>query len=577
LLFPALQQPPQLRVTVTRFLGLDRSPDTPQGAFTDLTNMSSLDYPTLSVRPARGTVTTLALPLGLTQRESLVWCDGGRLLINGCETGLLLSASAEKQFVSMGAYLVIFPDKMYINTRDLSDYGSLENTAVTTGTVTFTLCRADGDPYSDYTVSAAAPETPAGGALWLDTSGDAPVLRQYDAAAPGWTAVAATYVKISAAGIGRGFSAGDGVTVSGCSVTDLNGSFVLSAAADDYLTVPGVLSAARTQTAALTVRRAVPDMDYVTECGNRLWGCQYGLVDGLTVNAVYACKLGDFKNWQCFEGLATDSYAAARGADGPFTGAVTHLGNPLFFREHSLEKVYPAASGAHQIVTIECQGVQKGSARSLCVVEGVLYYHGIGGIYTYDGSLPRNVSRALGAARYRNAAAGAVDGRYYVSMQDETTGAWHLFCCDTRRSLWHREDNTHAMAFAPVGSDLFCLEAGTGRILSLLGSQGVKETDIPFAAETGDWGLADMEHKYLQRLEARVLLSEGASLSLYVSYDSGGTWEKKGAVTGTAALRPAVLPIRPKRCGQVRLRLTGTGGCRLYTLCGVYGKGSDTP
>ena len=32
----------------------------------------------------------------------------------------------EKSLVSMGAYLVVFPDKIYLNTKDPSDYGSLE-------------------------------------------------------------------------------------------------------------------------------------------------------------------------------------------------------------------------------------------------------------------------------------------------------------------------------------------------------------------------------------------------------------------------------------------------------------------
>lgn len=572
--FPTLTPPRQIRASVTRFLGYDRSPRTAEGAFTAMENMTSQSYPTLSVRPRRGTVAALNTPLGLIARDNLVWCDGTHLVIGGYQTGLVLSPNSEKQLVSMGAYLVIFPDRVYINTRDLSDFGTLENTAVTTGTVSFTLCRSDGDPFDSCTVSAAAPENPAAGALWLDTSGQTPVLRQYDAAAAGWTMTAATYVKLSAAGIGRGFAPGDGVTVSGCGKEDFNGGFVLSAVGNDFLVLPGVLSAAYSQTAALTVRRLVPEMDFVTECGNRLWGCKYGLVNGETVNEIYACKLGDFKNWNCFAGLSTDSYAAARGADGPFTGAVTHLGCPLFFREHSLEKVYPSASGAHQIVTTECDGVRKGSGRSLCVVEGVLYYHGSGGVCAYDGSLPQNVSAAWGDAVYQYGVAGSIGGCYYISVQDGGT-AWHLFCYDTRRKLWHREDATHAIAFAAAAGELYCLEAG-GRVLALLGTQGTVEGRVPFLAETGDLGLEDMEHKYLQRVELSLLLGEGTTLSVCVSYDSGATWELKGSLTGTSR-RAVVLPIRPRRCHHLRLRLRGTGDCQVYALCGVYEKGSDTP
>lgn len=246
-----------------------------------------------------------------------------------------------------------------------------------------------------------------------------------------------------------------------------------------------------------------------------------------------------------------------------------------FFREHSLEKVYPSAAGAHQIVTTQCEGVHRGSGRSLCVVEGVLYYHGVGGVYAYDGSLPRNVSREWGETRYADACADTVDGRYYISLRD-SAGSWHLFCMDTRRKLWHREDSLHAMAFAPGDGELFCLDAGSGQVLTLLGTQGTREVNVPFLAETGELGLTEMENKYLQRVELSLLLGAGASLSVDVSYDSGVSWEQKGTVSGTS-LRAVVLPIRPRRCHHLRLRLRGTGECQLYALCGIYEKGSDTP
>ena len=46
---------------------------------------------------------------------------------------------------------------------------------------------------------------------------------------------------------------------------------------------------------------------------------------GEAVNEIYASKLGDFRNWRCFEGLSTDSYAAARGSDGAFTLSLIHI------------------------------------------------------------------------------------------------------------------------------------------------------------------------------------------------------------------------------------------------------------
>lgn len=128
-----------------------------------------------------------------------------------------------------------------------------------------------------------------------------------------------------------GFTAGDGVAIEGCREESINGSHVLEAAEDGSLVVPGMIASQATQTEELTVRRSVPEMDFVIESGNRLWGCKYGVVDGKAVNEIYASKLG-FKNWNCYAGRSTDSYAAARGSDGPFTGAADYLGQPPVFQ-----------------------------------------------------------------------------------------------------------------------------------------------------------------------------------------------------------------------------------------------------
>ena len=373
--------PAQQRVTVSKFLGYDARPRTPLGAFARMENLTGDGYPTLSVREKRKTIAALDKPNGLCAKDCLIWVDGGTLYINGAAIDLTLT-DGEKQLVSMGAYLLIWPDKKYVNTQDLSDKGSLENTRQTTGTVTFALCRSDGTEYEDYTAGAAAPTGAESGDLWLDTGSGAALMR-YDGVM--WQAVDDAAMKISAAGIGLGFSAGDGVTVSGCTGAAADGTWTLLQCGDDAIVIGAVAAIEGEQTTAVTVRRYVPDMDFVVECGNRLWGCKYGIVDGQTVNAVYGSALGDFRNWNAFAGLSTDSYAADRGSDGVFTGATAYLGTVLFFKEHSMERLYISAAGAHQITSLQCPGVKQGSSRSLAVADGVLYFHGSGGVYAFDG------------------------------------------------------------------------------------------------------------------------------------------------------------------------------------------------
>ena len=329
--FPKLKAAAQQRAGVEQFGGLDRRPGSGAGSLEHMENLWSSGYPALETRPLRRTVTQLTKPNGMTEKDGLFWVDGTALYVNGAKTGLVLTDS-RKQLVSMGAYLLIFPDKKYINTQDLTDFGSMENVRTTTGEVTFTLCDGTGESLGSYAAGTEAPQEPRTGDLWLDTERSESVMRRYDGST--WTALTEVYTKIAAVGVGLGFRAGDGVTVAGCGAAELNGLHVLQAAEDDWVLVPALCRTLDSQTAAVTVMRLMPEMDFVVEQGNRLWGCKYGIVDGQAVNEIYACALGDFRNWNSFAGLSTDSYAAARGSDGPFTGAAACMGGVVFFKEN---------------------------------------------------------------------------------------------------------------------------------------------------------------------------------------------------------------------------------------------------
>lgn len=335
--------PRQQRVTVSKFGGYDARQRAPLGSFSRMENLTGDGYPALSVREKRKTIAALDKPNGLAAKDCLIWVDGRTLYINGLAIDLALT-DGEKQLVSMGAYLLIWPDKKYVNTQDISDRGSLENTIQTTGTVTYALCRADGTEYEGYTTGAAAPASAESGDLWLDIGSGAALMR-YDGVM--WQAVDDAALKISAASIGKGFSAGDGVTLSGCTGAAADGTWTLLQCDDNAIVIGTAAAIEGEQTTAVTVRRYVPDMDFVVECGNRLWGCKYGIVDGRSVNAVYGSALGDFRNWNTFAGLSTDSYAANRGSDGVFTGAAAYLSARCCFSRRTAWSGCTSAPPAH--------------------------------------------------------------------------------------------------------------------------------------------------------------------------------------------------------------------------------------
>lgn len=587
--FPKLAEQPTSRSITDVFAGYNHNLRIGDGEFYDEENMCSDNYPLLSVRRQRGVYASPAAPQGLIAKDALCYVDGSKFVINGRAIEMDLSTAAAKcpkSLISMGAYVIIMPDKKYINTVETSDRGSIEASYQSMEGVRFRLCTVEGTDV-EAVASAAAPEKPSNGAYWLDTSGEKHTLKVYSSAAGIWTSVATTYVKISATGIGAQFGQYDGVTIAGITkkaVKDLNGSAVIWSKADDYIVVVGLLDAAVEQTAeegAITVKRTMPDMDFVVESGNRLWGCKYGYVDGKAINEIYASKLGDFKNWNCYMGISTDSYTASCGTDGPWTGAITHLGYPLFFKENCLHKVYGTFPSNFQIQTTTCRGVQKGSARSMAIVNEVLYYKSRGGVCAYDGSLPAEISAAFGEESYSDAVGGGHRNKYYISQKD-SGGVWHLFVYDTRLSVWHREDNTHAEAWCSCRDEMYYIDAADKKIRTVLGS-GTKETAaVPWKVETGTivaltssskYPDRIANKKYVGRMLIRMALDPGATMQVYIQYDSGG-WEKLWSMTGKN-LRTFAFPVRPHRCDHFRLKLTGTGGAKIYSITKTLEQGSD--
>lgn len=580
-------QLPSLRLAGTsqqmlqEFRGYNAAPRIAEGEWADEHNMSSAYYPILSTRRPRRTVRTLNSPAGLLTKDALAVVEGPNVVYNGYTIDMGLSTAASmcpKQLLSFGTYLLIWPDKKYLNTQDFNDKGSMERSYAATGTVNIKLARMDGSEYGSYVTGTTAPQNPNNGDLWMDTSNESvPVLKEWSEYSSMWVTIPTTYIKISAAGIGTGFEQFDGVDIGGLtgSAEEFNGSHVIYARDDGWIVVVGIMTTAQiTQSGGLTVKRTVPDMDYVTECDNRVWGCKYGMVDGKPVNEIYASKLGDFKNWNCFMGLSTDSFAAGRGSDGVFTGAITHQGHPLFFRENCVEKVYPSSVGAHQIVTAECRGVQKGSWRSLAIVGETLFYKSRSGVCAYSGALPASASEALGDVAYDDARAGAIGALYYISMRRVADNTRHLFVLDTEKGVWHREDDTRAMAFACLDGALYYINESLNQDNNkLMCCSGGADQPIAWSVTSGVIGFDLAENEYVSRFVIRCD-TEG-SVHLEIQYDEDGVWIDKGTWLGRG-LGSFVLPVAPRRCDHLRYRLSGDRAIKIYSITKYVEQGSDT-
>ena len=590
--YPKLRELKSSRQMVDTFKGYNHNLRIGDGEFFDMKNMTSDHYPILSPRGKRGVYASPASPNGLITKDALCYVDGPEFVMNEYRVDLGLN-DEPKQLISMGAYVIIMPDKKYINTQDLTDHGNIEAFFGMDGQdvlVSYEMCKIDGTAYTGVIKSASAPEEPANMQLWIDTSSTPHVLKQYSETSSVWTQIATTYVKISTPNIAKNFKQYDAVKISGLPVeyaqlTEMNdivyplweayhdpGDAEREEGTNDYIVIVGLIDEAVTYESELKLERTMPIMDFVIESGNRLYGCRYGpAANGEVVNEIYASKLGDFRNWNCFMQISTDSWANGVGTDGQFTGAITHRGYPIFFKENCFHKVYGNYPSNFQIQTTECRGVQKGCERSLAIVNETLFYKARNAVCAYDGSLPTEISYALGNEAYRAAVGGANGNKYYISMADNL-GAYHLFVYDMAKGMWHKEDDLQVDYFCSCDGDLHAIS--NGKIITMNGSGTKDSLPVEWMVESGEIGISSPDMKYVSRITIRMAMDVGAEVGIYAKYDFSDQWECQCVLRGTN-LRSFSIPIRPKRCDHMKLRIEGVGGAKIYSITKTIEQGSE--
>ena len=299
--------------TVT-FRGYNHTLGASDGEIWDMQNMTSDLYPLLASRPPRYHLTTLTKPNGFYARDGLVWVDGTSLYVDGEKVGTV--SDSQKTFASLGAYLVVMPDKLTYN-RTTGEFKSME--VSWTGSV-----KLQDGTYAEE--EAKANTIYARGANWSSL-----------------------------------FNVGDAVTIEGCTKHEANNFTPIIREIDgDYLRFyenTFVIDDGGDQEPSVTIKRTMPDLDFLVENENRLWGCKG--------DTIYASKLGDPFNWNVFDGLATDSYAVDVGSPGDFTAAFSYLGYPIFFKEEYIYKVYGTKPSNFQVMSSASLGVEKGSHNGL--------------------------------------------------------------------------------------------------------------------------------------------------------------------------------------------------------------------
>ena len=592
------------------FGGLNETYGCTEAEYSAGINFSARNFPALSTRLPRRKLREKADLNGMYHLNGLLTVCGRDLVYTPDDTDemkVTLKDAVEdgrKTLVGIGTKILIFPDKLAFDTasRKVSALGAVwsgKNTSVE-----FAPCDAEGKVYEVSGCGPAEPDKPTDGQLFLRVEdpekpwSSESTLEVYSEASGNWSAVVLDYCRISAKGVGTDFAAEDTVTLTGSAAeqagqwNELDGDRIVYDAGADALRVKadpggewfygrltrtgaavrwvsldGSVSREFVSAEVVELERRVPDMDYLTECDNRVWGCSN------KENVIYACKLGDPTNWFSYRGIAADSYAVTVGSDGAFTGAATCMGYALFFKENTLHKLYGSKPSDFQLSSLRCRGVAKGAARSLCVINETLYYLSPDGVMAWDGSIPTKVSTALDPARLRNvksALGGALDGRYYLHLVRGSgeAQAVRLLVYDTERGLWQEED-VCSYEMAGSGGQLYLWDGkaiwatDADREENWQQAGGI-EDGVSFELVSGDIGLDSPEELYLSRLTLRLEAEVKSCIEVAVSYDSGA-WETLAQLTADGR-RCFDVPFVPRRCGSLRFRLKGRGQLTLRSL-----------
>lgn len=504
----------KIQQEIVQMGGINYSDQYKDGDLRDALNVSARRFPYLTTRLERAKEETYHNTTALTAWNKLVAVCGTDLYYDGKIVGKV--KAGEKQFAVVNTKMVIWPDKVYLdmNTQTVIPLGA--------------SAKGKGATVTDKTFK-------------VTTSG--------------WPS-----------DLTKVFRVGDGVSISGCTKAPGNNKdIIIKALTKDTITVSDNTFTAATEqnTANITIERKIPDMDFICESQNRLWGCSS------KAQTIYSSSLGDPTNFFVFEGIATDGAAMEVGSDGDFTGCCKLSSSVLFWKETRLHKVLGSFPSEYSMYTYDIEGLQAGCHKSMQVINEVLFYLGIHGVYAYSGGSPSLISANFGNKAFTKAVAGNDGDSYYLSAVD-TEGKPHMFVYETRAGMWVREDDAQAVDFARVGRVLYFAD-NKGFVYQI--DAPVSQKDLPWMAQFTPFYETIQGRKRYSRLLIRLELPKGSWAIVEVRED-GGEWHECGKVIGREH-DVVSLRIPTNRCDKFELRLRGTGECTVLSLIREFSLGSE--
>lgn len=583
--YPTLEEDSNTRSMIDKWYGYNHNYLTNSGEFFDMENLTSDYFPLMAPRKTRALLKEYSNIRGIVYTNNTVYVLDGDVLKHGDITTDLsgymdnTGESTQQTLLRFGAYILIFPLGIYINIYDhgigrmAMSYETGENVEIT-----YSICEMDGEDFDSVTAADTAPTSPKDGDYWLNTGKDSGLNIWYKSKSM-WQPVATTYIRIRIPGaqLTKRFKQYDTIFMN-TELTDINNGSQIVTIADDYIVVTGIMSGTveKTQTTSsswkLKLERRIPALDYVCTDKNRVWGCHYGYsADGEMINEIYCSKLADFCNWYTYQSISTDSYAVNVGVTGEWTGCISYRNHPVFFKENAIFTVYGSYPSEYQIVQNDCRGVQLGSSKSLAIVGETLFYKSASDVCAYDGSTPTGISDAFGRDQlYYDAVGGGCLNKYHVSMSN-AKGKHYFFTYDISHAIWEKESELQIEMFSSTENGQIYGATkkklyGFGSTDNILYLNPYKDEEwVKWYAETGEIGYETPDSKYVNRISIRAYIPVRSEIVVEISHDDQ-KYVNASTLRGANDIISKTIDIYPARCDHFKIRFSGHGDCRIYSM-----------
>lgn len=525
----ALRLPEWPRVNITRrketvqSRGINYSDNYSDGDLAACENLSVRRWPYMATRNARKRVEDVQNVTALTSWNGLVAVIGTDLYYKGEKVevaeGVELTPGA-KTFAAVNTKLVIWPDKLYLDMTDLKVKDLAAEAEATGGKVVVEEVTQDGKVSMTTTIT-------------LTTEDD----------------------------LTDKFHPGDGVELNGFGNKANNRSLVIKTVEENQITVDSGDFVNETATnRSITMERKIPEMDFICESGNRLWGCEN------STKTIWVSALGDPTNFFISGTGSTDSYAVNVATPGDFTGCCKLSSSVLFFKEQVLHKFLGSYPAEYTMYTYEMEGVRAGCEKSMTIINDALFYVGLHGVFTFAGGTPADISAVFGNHLLTEAVGGTDGEKYYLSCLDD--GAEALYVFSPNDGVWLREDGFRAVDAAREGEDVYLLRRD-GSVW--IADSREPDPQIDWSLEYKPYFEAIEGRKRVSRLLLRMEMPEGAWLRVETSTDDD-PWKEAGLIKGPRA-DTVPLQIQPRRGDQYRVRLRGHGPCVIKGVLREYLQG----